>query len=299
MKNIFDNQVYESIVENSIDAVIIINQSGDIIYWNAAAESLFGYSSSEVLGKYVHDILPPQDLREKANESFNIFKSKGTGPLIGTTLLIRGLKKNGDEFHVQFSPNTIKIKEELYIFAFLRDVSEAVSLQEKLTHQATIDDLTGILNRRAFSQQAETAHRSAVRHKEPFSLLMMDIDFFKKINDQYGHHTGDIALQAFTKNISNIIRSEDIFGRVGGEEFFLFLLKTPKDAALKVAEKIRFTTDNLTITASNISIKMTVSIGVTSIHNGNDSLQQIQNRCDEALYKAKKTGRNCVVLSDS
>jgi diguanylate cyclase (GGDEF)-like protein/PAS domain S-box-containing protein len=299
MKSDFDELVYRSIVESSMDAVVIINHSGDIIWWNAAAERMFGYDSSEVIGKYVHDILPAHDLREKADNSFNIFKSKGTGPLIGKSLLVRGLRKNGDEFHVQFSPNTVEVKGELYVFAFLRDVSDLVSLQEKLKHQATIDELTGILNRRAFLQQAEAAYNMSTRHKEPLTLLMMDIDFFKKINDQYGHHAGDIALQKFAKNISEITRTEDIFGRVGGEEFFLALIKTPIDIASYLAERIRLATEGLTITTSDLSFTLTVSIGITSIEKGDQSLQEMQNRCDEALYKAKKTGRNRVVLSGS
>lgn len=299
MSKDFDDLVYRSIVENSVDAVVIINRSGDIISWNAAAERMFGYNSSEVIGKYVHDILPSHDLREKANKSFNKFKIKGTGPLVGKVLQVRGLKKNGDEIHVQFSFNTVEVKGELFAFAFLRDISELISLQEKLTHQATIDELTNILNRRAFLKQAEAAYSMSIRHKEPLTLLMMDIDFFKEINDQYGHQAGDIALQEFAKNISEIIRTEDIFGRVGGEEFFLALLKTPINIAVDMAERIRLAIEGVTITTSNLCFRLTVSIGITSIEKGDSSLQEMQNRCDKALYEAKKAGRNRVVLSGS
>ncbi len=126
---------------------------------------------------------------------------------------------------------------------------------------------------------------------------MMDVGFFTKINDPYGHHAGDIALQAFVKNISKIIRAEDIFGRVGGEEFFLALIKTPIDVASSLAERIRQATAELTITIADLSFKMTVSIGITAIEKGDKSLLEMQNRCDKALYEAKKTGRNRVVLS--
>ncbi len=297
MEDGFDEKIYRSIVENSMDAVVVIDRSGDIIWWNTAAEKMFGYHSSEVIGKYVHDVLPAPDLREKANESFALFKDRGTGPLIGKSLLVRGIRKNGDEFHVQFSPNTVEINGELYVFAFLRDMSDLVSLQEKLKRQATVDELTGILNRRGFFQQAEVAYNMSFRHKEPLILLMMDIDFFKGINDQYGHHAGDIALQKFVDNISKIIRTEDIFGRVGGEEFVLALIKTPIDVASQLAERIRLATEELTITVSSSSFSLTVSIGITAIEGGDESLQDMQNRCDKALYKAKKTGRNRVVVS--
>ncbi len=297
MINDSNELIFRSIVENSLDAVVIINRSGDIIWWNVAAERMFGYDSSEVIGKYVHDILPAHDLREKANKSFKLFKNKGTGPAIGKALLVRGLRKNGDEFHVQFSPNTVDVNGELYVFAFLRDISDLVSLQEKLKYQANIDELTGILNRREFLRQAKTAYEMSIRHKEPLALLMMDIDFFKKINDQYGHHAGDIALQELAKNVSKIIRTEDIFGRVGGEEFFLALIKTPIDIAFHMAERVRLATENMLITTPSFSFKLTVSIGITAIEKGDTSLLELQNRCDNALYEAKKTGRNRVVLS--
>jgi len=295
----FDNAIYHSIVEQSVDAVIVINRSGDIVSWNASAERVFGYTSSEVIGKYVHDILPAVDLREKANESFCKFKKKGTGPLVGKILQVRGRKKNGEEVHVQFSFNTVEVEGELFAFAFIRDISELILLQEKLRNQATIDDLTGILNRRSYIERAGIAFDMSVRHKEPFTLLMMDIDFFKKINDQYGHLIGDIALKEFTHNISKIIRTEDIFARIGGEEFILALIKTPIDIASSLAERIRFATENLTINTSNLSFKLTVSIGISSIEIDDQSLEQVQSRSDVALYEAKKSGRNCIILNVS
>ncbi len=173
-----EDSVYRAIVENSIDAVVIINRSGDIIAWNSAAERIFGYKASEVLGKYVHDILPAHNLRDKANKSFQKFQKKGTGPLVGKVLQVCGLKKNGDEIHVQLSFNTTVVNGELLAFAFMRDISELVVLQDKLEYQATVDHLTNLLNRRAFMIQAEIAFGLSKRHKEPLSLLMIDLDFF-------------------------------------------------------------------------------------------------------------------------
>ncbi|MCP4264751.1 MAG: diguanylate cyclase [Candidatus Brocadiaceae bacterium] len=297
MKTDIDKNIYRSIVENSIDAVVIADQLGNIVFWNDASEKLFGYSSSEVIGEYVHDVLPAYDLRDKANKSFNEFKKKGTGPVIGNTLQIRGLKKNGDEVHVQFSPNTIEVDGKLYIFAFLRDISDLIILQEKLRVQATVDELTGLLNRRSYIERTEIAFSMSLRHKQPLSLLMMDIDNFKKINDKYGHLVGDIMLKAFSSCVSRSIRSEDILARVGGEEFIVAMGNSPIDAALLLAERIRLEIESLLIDTSGHKIRMTVSIGVSSIKSEDRSLEQLQHRCDKALYKAKNSGRNSVELA--
>lgn len=93
MRKELDSHFYQVIVEKSINAVVITNSSGDIISWSTTAERIFGYSSSEVMGTYVHDILPAHDLRKKANESFKTFQDKSIGPLIGKSILVRGLKK--------------------------------------------------------------------------------------------------------------------------------------------------------------------------------------------------------------
>lgn len=297
MKNELDSDVYRSIVEQSIDAVVIINRSGDIVSWNPSAERLFGYRSEEVLGKYIHDILPTNEHRKKANESFKKFQHKGDGPLVGKMLQVRGVTKSGKEVHVQFSFSTVQVNGELYAFGFLRDISDLIHLQEKLISQSITDELTGIPNLRYYRERANTSFYLSSKNNEDLSLIMLDIDFFKKVNDQYGHQGGDIALQAFASNISQNIRAEDLFARVGGEEFVIALPKTPIEAAAAIAEELRAATEQLVIKTPDTTFQLTVSIGVASLHPGDSSLEDIQNRCDNALYQAKNTGRNRVVMA--
>jgi diguanylate cyclase (GGDEF)-like protein/PAS domain S-box-containing protein len=291
--------VYRLIVEKSDDAVVIINYFGDIISWNSSAERIFGYMESEVIGKYVHDILLTHGIRETVNASFHAFNEKGVDLMLGKESQVQAINKNGGIVHVQFNVNTVKVKGELFAFAFLRDISHLIARQEKLKYQASTDELTNILNRRAFLKQAKAAFSMSIRHAEPFTLLMMDIDYFKHINDQYGHLAGDIALKMFVDNISNIIRNEDIFGRFGGEEFCLAIAKTNINVSLDLAERIRVETEKLIIKNTNYCFKMTVSIGASSIKKNEQSLEAMLNRCDEALYEAKKTGRNRIVLYDA
>jgi len=292
-----DKDVYRAIVENSIDAVIVADQLGNIVFWNDASEKLFGYSFLEVVGKYVHDILPAYNLRDKADKSFNKFKEKGNGPVIGNRLQVRGLKKNGKEVHLQFSPNTIEVDGQLYIFAFLRDISDLITLQEKLRSQAMIDELTGLLNRRSYIERTEIAFSKSIRHKQPLSLMMLDIDYFKKINDKFGHLVGDLTLKAFSNSVAKLIRTEDLLARVGGEEFIIVMENLSIDNALILAERIRSEIDNLLINASGHQIKLTVSIGLASMISDDHSLELLQHRCDKALYQAKNSGRNRVKLA--
>jgi len=289
-----DNDVYRAIVQNSIDAIVVADQLGNIVFWNDASEKLFGYNFSEVVGKYVHDILPAYNLRDKADKSFNKFKKKGNGPVIGNSLQVRGLKKNGKEVHLQFSPNTIEVDGQLYIFAFLRDISDLINLQEKLRCQATIDELTGLLNRRSYIERTEIVFNKSIRHKQPLTLMMLDIDYFKKINDKYGHLVGDITLKVFSNGVAKLIRTEDILARVGGEEFIIVMENLSMDSALTLAERIRLEVENMLIKASEHKIKLTVSIGLASRKSDDHSLELLQHRCDKALYQAKNSGRNRV-----
>lgn len=294
-----NESTYKTIVKQSTDAVIISDANGIILSWNDCAEQIFGYTEQEVLGHHVHAFLPTKKFKARADASFAKFKhNHDFGPTIGKGIHVQGLTKAGKEVHVHFSPNVTKINGETIIFAFIRDISEFISLQEKLRLQSTTDELTGILNRRAFLEQFKTAFGLAQRHQEDFSLLLFDIDNFKQVNDQYGHQVGDRVIIAFTQNIQQIIRDEDILGRVGGEEFYLVLPKTSGSEAKVVAERIRNSIESQVIITDNHSLSVTTSIGIASLLV-EDSVDLIQQRSDVALYLAKNSGRNCVRASDT
>jgi len=287
-----DDKIYKTIVSKVTDAVVVANFQGDILYWNDSAKSIFGYSQDEVLGKYVHDILPVHDLRERADDSFRKFQQNGgQGPLIGKGIHVKGLTKYGEEVHVHFSPNVVKIDGETIVFAFIRDITEFIVLQEKLRLQSVTDELTGIFNRRAFYEISQKAFVHAQRHDEPFSLLLFDIDHFKSVNDTYGHHVGDQVIREFASYINSNTREDDIFGRVGGEEFYLALPKADVNQATVIAEKIRFGIEHLSICADELILNITSSIGIASITE-KDNFDNMQQRSDKALYKAKNAGRN-------
>ena len=163
----------------------------------------------------------------------------------------------------------------------------------RMERLATTDDLTGLLNRRAFFARADAARRLSLRTRQPITLLMLDIDHFKQLNDRFGHATGDEALVKFSATCCEALREHDILGRLGGEEFALVLPGTDLDGALHAAERLRQgVVDTRLLTCGN-SYTMTVSIGVVLIAPDED-LPTGLARADHALYEAKRNGRNRV-----
>nr|WP_246225561.1 GGDEF domain-containing protein [Vibrio agarilyticus] len=165
------------------------------------------------------------------------------------------------------------------------------SKQQSLTEQAHHDPLTGILNRRALLEDATSTIRANA------SVCMMDLDHFKQINDQFGHAAGDAVLQYFCELVKAEIRTHDIFGRIGGEEFTLVLPQTHLEQAVKLAERIREKTEQHlhTVLTSPAPFPVTVSIGVTEWRSGD--FHKVLSRADQCLYQAKRAGRNQVIAT--
>jgi diguanylate cyclase (GGDEF)-like protein/PAS domain S-box-containing protein len=166
---------------------------------------------------------------------------------------------------------------------------------KKLEKLVTIDELTGILNRRKIIENIKFELQRAKRTNSIFSLLMFDIDHFKKVNDKYGHNMGDLVLKSIASTVEKRIRETDIFGRWGGEEFIIVAPDTVVENAYILAEQLRQKISEMNI--SNVG-KVTVSFGVTSYCSG-DTVNTIVNRTDDMMYKAKDEGRNCVRYIES
>lgn len=188
--------------------------------------------------------------------------------------------------------NQEKISKELeHHKTHLEDIVEIRT--EQLEKLATIDDLTQIYNRRKFFDLASYEINRNVRHEHPLSIIMIDIDHFKNINDTHGHPVGDKILRLLSDTISSIIRTTDIFGRIGGEEFALVLPETNKQIASQFAERIRKCIENEKFPVIG---HLTICMGVTQ-HYPDDSSSSIFSRADIALYAAKEAGRNRVVVA--
>lgn len=169
--------------------------------------------------------------------------------------------------------------------------------QEELFKKASIDNLTGALNRRAFTKYVRKEFdkvKIANTDSHPFSLIVIDIDFFKGVNDNYGHMIGDEVLKNLSNFMKLFFRAEDKICRWGGEEFAILLPNTSLENASIVAEKIRKNVEYLVFEKDNISIIYTISLGVSEVLNSDEEFDDVINRADDALYLAKNDNRNCV-----
>lgn len=166
-------------------------------------------------------------------------------------------------------------------------------LETEMRVLATYDGLTKLLNRRVFLERAEYAFNIAKREKQNFSILVVDLDFFKRINDQYGHAVGDVVLATFGHLVRKISRDSDIAGRVGGEEFTFFLPNTTAAEAEYFAERLHAAVKESSVNHEGTQICYTVSVGLASFTGNNtSSLDSLLQFTDSALYEAKKSGRN-------
>lgn len=190
----------------------------------------------------------------------------------------------------QVSERTHQLEETM------RELEQA---NQKLQHISNLDELTGIYNRRYFNQRFETEFKRARRLQTPLSVIIADVDFFKAVNDNYGHLVGDACLKIVAQTIKNTVtRPLDILARYGGEEFIVLLPDTPVRGSKHVAERLREAVESTQVSYEDLEFKVTISIGIScSTPTGDDVPEALVNEADRALYRAKEAGRNRVMLS--
>jgi diguanylate cyclase (GGDEF)-like protein len=173
---------------------------------------------------------------------------------------------------------------------------ENARLFKEVERLSLTDPLTGLRNRRGFMDDALRNVDIAIRHKHPLCVLMLDIDHFKRVNDTYGHATGDKVLAGIARLCRKRMRTTDLLARFGGEEFCFLFPETSAENALLLAEHLRVAISDVRFEAETQSFSVTVSIGISECMGAKDSLETLLTRSDEALYQAKNTGRNRTVI---
>lgn len=168
-------------------------------------------------------------------------------------------------------------------------------LRIQLTVLANTDKLTGAYNRQYFDQRLSEETDRAIRYKHGFCIIYLDLDFFKKVNDQYGHGVGDKVLIDFAKIVKSAYRESDIFARFGGEEFIILAQMTDRESAMCLYQRIKQATLKHTFVSAG---KITFSAGIAEFNIEGDSVSNLLERADQALYKAKEAGRNQAIVAD-
>jgi diguanylate cyclase (GGDEF)-like protein len=185
-----------------------------------------------------------------------------------------------------------------YILMFIREMApvlEAKRLTETLRESALQDAMTGLHNRRFLEEYVETLVATTKRHQTSLAILLLDLDYFKMVNDTHGHDAGDAVLKAIAELLKQNVRASDLVIRFGGEEFLILLPDTHGEAAVKVAEKIRSTVEQHKFRIAGGELKKTISVGVALFPEDSETFWQTLKYADVALYRAKDEGRNRVL----
>ena len=277
------------------EGLFVINDKGGLEFMNPEAEKILGWTFEEIksfdLDHLVH--IHNEDTDEECIVG-KIYKDKEKNHF--ETEFFK--RKNGEVFPVSMTVSPIHRNTNLYSgsVVIFEDITERKNMEQKLTRLALHDRLTGLYNRGSFDEKISDELSRSTRYDRQLTLLMLDIDFFKKVNDNYGHQAGDEALKNVADIIKNSIRISDYPARFGGEEFMVILPETQSEKAVDLAERIRKTIESEDIHISETqTIHITISIGVaTSVKD--ISADQLVKKVDEALYKAKNNGRNQVCI---
>ncbi|WP_051260983.1 sensor domain-containing diguanylate cyclase [Desulfovibrio inopinatus] len=291
----YQNILLSAQQETSPDAIIVTNRNMRITSWNSRFATLWNIPNDLMQTQDGHAIIEyiSQVFRDPAAVISNIhyLNNHLSEEEVNTELVLR------DDRIIERHSRGLFDKHDEYLGRvwFFRDITEKKLAEQRLQELATTDELTGIANRRHFMRQARHEVERARRYNLPLSLIMLDIDHFKMINDAYGHEAGDRALRAFADIIRKSLREIDIFGRLGGEEFAVALPITTQDGAAIAAERLRRAVSTLRITAHPEPFSFTVSLGVAQLDNSD--LDNLLKRADAALYKAKSNGRNQISLA--
>lgn len=292
---------FRLIVEHASDAIMVTEAAPHrapgpkIVYVNQAFCQLCGYEKSEILGRNPRFLQGPQTDPAMLHDI-------RAGLELGRPLRMQLLNyhKSGRSYWVEMSIMPLHDDNGLvsHFVAIERDVTHWHSVQDALYLLAVTDELTGLPNRRMFAELGNKYLHLAQRQATPLSVVMLDLDHFKQVNDRFGHQMGDSLLRVVGRVLSQGIRESDVAGRLGGEEFGLLLPETSQPEALQVIHRVQAMLDAACRAASlPAEACVTLSVGLTMLGAKDKALDDILHRADEALYAAKKLGRNRVEIS--
>ncbi len=295
-----NDKVYKDMLENMYEGIYFVDTERKITFWNKGAERITGYLAKEVVGSHCYNNI----LNHINNDGVELCK---TGCPLHKTIEDGIMREAAVYLHhkgghrVPVSVRTIAINNEgknigaVEVFTDDSERHDIIKNIEELKKLAMRDQLTGLPNRRYIDTFIESKMNEFSSLKIPFGIAFMDIDKFKNFNDTYGHDTGDEVLKLVAKTFNAVVRSTDLVGRWGGEEFVAVFSGVDMVSIRKLTEKIRMLVERSTIYRCNEVLKVTISIGATII-NETDIIEDIIKRADTLLYQSKSNGRNRVTI---
>jgi diguanylate cyclase (GGDEF)-like protein/PAS domain S-box-containing protein len=263
-----------------------------LIYANDAFEEITGYSKDEALGRNCRFLQGEETDPEKISEMRTAIENEEP-----STVRIKNYRKNGDPFwnRVSITPVRDDDGEVTHFVGVQQDVTEYKEIEELLEYRATYDDMTGLINRETLLERFSDERERLQRYDRDLSFLLLDLDHFKEINDNHGHHAGDTVLQRVGQIIQDQIRNSDIGGRYGGEEFGIVLPETELERAQKLARRLREKISQSRVESPDgATLQVTASIGLSTMNEDDTSDEELIKRADKAMYHAKEQGRDRV-----
>lgn len=293
-------EFYHALLDNLFEALYIVDSDETILYWNKACELLTGYAAEEMVGRsyeqtaiaYVSGQIT--DEAKQRQGLGRVLESSVAGKWKGSIQ-----RKNGQTIYVKSHITPIQLNDGTVAGAveILRNMTSQLALEE--AHQEILeasrrDSLTGLYNRCSLTEFFKAEIERSKRYQQPFSIILADIDYFKRFNDQYGHEVGDQVLKRISEFFGESIRQPDLVGRWGGEEFLILTPNSDRPGAVHLARRLRKKIGQMSL--DDMDETITVSFGVSEFNQG-QSLDQLLYQADMALYRAKNNGRDQVAFS--
>lgn len=276
-----------AIVENMAEGVITIDEHGMVENFNQAAERIFGYRAEEVIGRNV-SLLMPKEIGARHSDYIRRYLATGKAKIVGQgPREVTGRHKDGLCFPVELSVSELVVGGRRVFSGILRDITERVEQQNLLEYQATHDPLTGLPNRTLCLDRLQQMLALSRREQGHSALLLVDLNLFKEVNDNYGHDYGDAVLKEVAHRLVEITRHSDTVARFGGDEFIILLPGQDDTGAAAVARNILDTIAK-PIVVKDERLGVGASIGIAIFPQHGDSEQELIRNADQAMYKAKR-----------
>lgn len=297
----FQSSLTRAIYESIPDGILVVDEHGVVVFHNAqfldiwqtpstripqlAGDSVVGSSDAPLLARVLERVKDQKSFLNRVRELY-------ANPKLDDHCEIE-LK---DGRTLERHSTALRDTQGQYLGRvwFFRDITAQKQAAASLLEMTRHDPLTGIANRRYFFERAQQEFARARRRQSPLAIASFDIDFFKTINDSYGHAAGDEVLKSLCNNCQNLLRETELFARIGGEEFTILMPDTSLHGAAQLAERVRRATEQMQLRYNEQDIDLTISIGVTVLKPGDKSIEDCLRRSDHAMYRAKQTGRNRV-----